>query len=313
MPPRTLRASMLAALSSLFISAPVLSADRTGTPGIDIFSFSGTTQNTTINLTSPSGQAISRTGTFIVGDETYDGLGGFDLLSMSLFDDYLPAGSLTSVEQVIASDGNDIVDVSDQAIDLILLAGSGDDVMLGGSASDTVFGADGDDFIDGGDGSDILQGNADNDTLFGGAGDDIIRIGDGQDTATGGTGNDTYLFLGFDALVDTITDFFTGDILDFSDIIEGFDALTDDISEWIGFTSQGDDTLVRVDVDGLGDDYDPEDYLWLDDVEYEEIDWLSDAQFGREEADPPPNPVPVPATPALILIALVLLGRARSK
>jgi Ca2+-binding RTX toxin-like protein len=77
--------------------------------------------------------------------------------------------------------------------------------------------------------NDVLTGtDAGGNSLNGGAGNDILRSMRGADTLTGGAGDDTFVFRGRDVNsgsnlygMDTITDWETGDVLDFSRLISG--------------------------------------------------------------------------------------------
>jgi Ca2+-binding RTX toxin-like protein len=72
---------------------------------------------------------------------------------------------------------------------------------------------------------DVLQGLGGDDTLDGGAGNDTLIGGYGADIMTGGAGNDTFRFTDFNdskaSAMDVITDFESGDILDFSVLATG--------------------------------------------------------------------------------------------
>ncbi|MET3441048.1 Ca2+-binding RTX toxin-like protein [Variovorax paradoxus] len=116
--------------------------------------------------------------------------------------------TLNTVENIIGSQGNDIIVVNGgtnfidgQGGNDIISAGGGNDVVLGGAGNDT---------LNGDAGNDTLTGGLDSDTVNGGAGNDTIvaTAGDGNDTMDGGTGNDIFVFvagfgndtiIGFDA------------------------------------------------------------------------------------------------------------------
>jgi len=96
---------------------------------------------------------------------------------------------------------------------LSLTAGDGDQTIVGTGGGDT---------LTGGAGNDTLEGRAGIDTLNGGANNDVLIGGDGADALTGSTGNDTFRFLSATdstrAAPDAITDFLTGDVLQFMGI-----------------------------------------------------------------------------------------------
>ncbi|WBV42797.1 M10 family metallopeptidase C-terminal domain-containing protein [Pseudoroseomonas cervicalis] len=96
--------------------------------------------------------------------------------------------------------------------DQMLSGGAGNDTLAGGAGHDTLLGLGG---------NDTLIGGAGNDTLDGGAGEDWLRGGLGSDTLRGGTGNDVFRWEAEDitgAAADTVADFTTGDVLDFSSL-----------------------------------------------------------------------------------------------
>ncbi len=104
---------------------------------------------------------------------------------------------LISIENVILSDNNDVVNA-----------------------------AAGDQSIDGGAGNDTLFGGAGNDTLTGGAGDDVIAGGGGFDTLDGGEGNDTNSFSDIGADVTASLEEGTAEYGMISETFENFENLT---------------------------------------------------------------------------------------
>jgi serralysin len=88
---------------------------------------------------------------------------------------------LSSVENAIATDENDIVTGSGETN--ILDLGAGDDTGYGLGGNDAILGGAGVDTMDGGDGNDNLQGGAGDDNLRGSAGADILNGGADIDTA----------------------------------------------------------------------------------------------------------------------------------
>ncbi|MGD9638417.1 MAG: beta strand repeat-containing protein [Alphaproteobacteria bacterium] len=106
----------------------------------------------------------------------------------------------TSIENVIGSAGDDVINGSNSTVRVVAYGNNGNDTILGGSAND---------YLRGDAGDDILEGGADNDVLIGGAGADTLRGGDGNDTLYGGAGNDTYEFArgdGVDSIVNQDAD-----------------------------------------------------------------------------------------------------------
>ncbi len=82
------------------------------------------------------------------------------------------ADQLISIENVVATNGNDTLTGNDAANTFIagdgsdtLFGAGGDDLLIGGRGNDTVKGGDGDDVLSGGFGSDVLNGEGGNDTV----------------------------------------------------------------------------------------------------------------------------------------------------
>ena len=105
---------------------------------------------------------------------------------------------------------------------------------------------------DGGD--DTLSGGAGNDTIFGQEGNDKIYGGAGNDMLYGGTGADDFMFDATNNGIDTIKDFSVaqGDALDVSAMLAAFNPLQDSINDFVFATTEGANTIVKVDVTGSG-------------------------------------------------------------
>lgn len=195
-----------------------------------------------------------------LGNDTLDGGNGNDRLQGDAGDDVLIGGdgvdmavytggsalrvSLASTAAQDTGQGNDrLIGIENVTLSAGADRLTGDDqanVLRSGSGNDTVYGGAGNDRIDGGNGDDLLIGGAapsasgsaaspapDADTLIGGDGNDMLRGGTGADLLTGGAGADVFVFLsateiGVGSLRDRITDFATGDLLDFSAMDLGF-------------------------------------------------------------------------------------------
>lgn len=221
-------------------------------------------------------------------DDLYGGDGN-DLIYGNSGDDFLSGGSRD--DEMHGGKGNDTFE--DGSGNDVLDGNSGDDLFICGTGNDDITGGSGFDTVDfryatgsikvdlhghksSGLGNDTLDGieaavgtsHADHfkgdkrdNTFWGNDGADFFRGLGGDDTFYGGDGSDTFYWRGKDILrpgtdqysVDTIKDFTTDDILDFSDIIsgngseEGF-AITD----WLSFLLTDDDVTVSVDFDGDG-------------------------------------------------------------
>ncbi|MBY0354344.1 MAG: hypothetical protein K2Q12_01290, partial [Rickettsiales bacterium] len=155
-----------------------------------------------------------------VGTDLIDGGTGNDTLTLTvagtviggLGDDNV---TITAAGSVQGGEGNDTI-----------LGGTGNLSAQGGAGTDSITGAAGTDSIAGEAGNDTIIGGAAADTLDGGADDDRISGGAAVDSLTGGAGADRFLFAvaevgadaGAPATGDTITDFTSTDLFDFSDL-----------------------------------------------------------------------------------------------
>ncbi len=148
--------------------------------------------------------------------DTFDGGADYDTLVMTDGDDALfledtlstsytglPGARLTSIEEINAGLGNDVVDLAtshylytdvtingEEGNDW-LRGGSGNDTINGGVGNDALRGYDGHDTLHGDDGVDLIVGGKGNDTLYGDAGADSLFGGANNDTLYGGADNDT--------------------------------------------------------------------------------------------------------------------------
>jgi Ca2+-binding RTX toxin-like protein len=131
----------------------------------------------------------------------------------------------------------------------------GDLTLIGGAGKDTLTGGSGNDMLVGGDG---------NDALTGGNGNDVLRGGGGIDTLVGGADSDTFdydLMTDAGATGDVVTNFVKGaggDVLDIADLLDGlpgYDGTNAFSDGYVQFSTAGADTVVKVDTDGGGDNY----------------------------------------------------------
>ncbi len=105
---------------------------------------------------------------------------------------------------------------------------------------------------------DYLAGSTGDDSLAGLVGNDALAGGVGSDTLSGGTGSDTFLWFDEDASgspQDIIADFTQGaggDVLDFSDLLEGESAQATVLDDYFAFSSDGTDTTISIDTNGDG-------------------------------------------------------------
>lgn len=100
-------------------------------------------------------------------------------------DGYGSTDTISGVENVVGSNGHDIIIGDKEANSLI--GNRGDDILKGGDGDDVAVGGRGHDDVDGGNGDDIIDG---------GDGDDVLRASDGVDHMFGGKGVDTADFSG---------------------------------------------------------------------------------------------------------------------
>ena len=211
-----------------------------------------------------------------------DGHGGMDNATVTI--EVAAAGAyygdnnnniiMGSGSNIYGLDGNDII-LGTSSNDR-LYGGNGNDLVTSGDGNDLVLGNDGTDALYGGKGNDILIGgdivllkmasgtsfynvNALDgaDTLYGGEGNDILVGGKGADTLYGDSGADTFMLLSMNDAGDNIADFriSEGDSLDISALIESYDPLTQAISDFVSLTQDQGSTIVSVDADGGGDNF----------------------------------------------------------
>ncbi|BAZ49198.1 putative outer membrane adhesin [Nostoc sp. NIES-4103] len=118
-------------------------------------------------------------------------------------------------------------------------------------------GTKGRDVLTGTGSNNIIDGNGGNDDLSGGAGDDILVGGTGRDVLTGGAGNDLFVYTSIRDARDTITDFSpSADKIVLTDLFASFNLgglnyETATAQGYLGFRSQGNNTTVLIDPDGL--------------------------------------------------------------
>ena len=159
----------------------------------------------------------------------------------------------SSFDYTLTANGmSDSTSVSIQGIANATIDGTdSDEILVGSDNADTLNASGGNDALVGHDGDDILDGGEGSDILFG---------GQGADSLTGGTGVDTFVWQAGDAdgLTDTVTDFTAGpggDVLDFSDLLQGEDS--NNLGDYLTVTYDGvADTTITIDADGVGGDAD---------------------------------------------------------
>ncbi len=135
------------------------------------------------------------------GDDSLSGGAGDDLLSGGSGDDTLDGGSGNDTATFEDSSARVVVDLeagtatgegSDTLTDIENVIGSdGNDIITGDSVANTIDGGAGDDYVEGGGGNDTIKGGSGNDVIDAGSGDDVVSGGSGDDLMIGGTGNDT--------------------------------------------------------------------------------------------------------------------------
>lgn len=146
------------------------------------------------------------------GFDSFDGGIGIDTIQAGANGAKIGIAAMTGIEIISANGfGNvTIVGSTDQdLLDFTNIQLVGIKAINGGAGSDTITGSAG---------ADTLIGLGGDDLLNGGGGDDIITGGLGFDTLTGGNGADIFKDGVKNFAGDTITDFGTGDRLDFTNI-----------------------------------------------------------------------------------------------
>jgi Ca2+-binding RTX toxin-like protein len=115
---------------------------------------------------------------------TVNGLGGDDRLTIGNL-----AATALGLVTFNGGAGNDTLDGSGTAVQIVASGDGGNDFLTGGSGNDS---------LNGDSGNDVLVGGRGADTVTGGGGDDIIvwNNGDGSDTVSGGAGFDTQVVNG---------------------------------------------------------------------------------------------------------------------
>jgi serralysin len=158
--------------------------------GGDVLDMRAETFSDVAGLTGNIGIATGTTLENLIAGSGSDIITGNDSaneISAGAGNDNVDAGA--GVDRVSGGDGNDTL--NGQGGNDILSGGNNDDTLNGGDNNDYAYGGAGADRINGDSGADRLYGQGDNDILRGGSGNDFIYGGDGNDTANGDSGNDT--------------------------------------------------------------------------------------------------------------------------
>lgn len=235
--------------------------------------------------TTGIGNDIANTITGNMGDNRLRGNEGNDTLSGGEGDDRLWGGLDDDTlsgdngdDTLRGQDGNDTMNGGNGNDTIYGGAGgdelrgdSDDDVLYGQAGNDDIFGGNGDDHLiggresddlRGGGGDDLMDGGRDRDDLRGGDGDDILIGGMDGDDLSGGAGNDVFVFsAATDSGItvsdrDDITDFVMDeDIIDVSALGLTFVAsYSVSGTAELRVTDDGVDSIVRIDLDGDGND-----------------------------------------------------------
>ncbi len=232
------------------------------------------------------------------GNDTLDGGEGNDSLDGGSGNDTLTGGH--GSDTISGGGNNDLLDDGDGNDSVT--AGDGNDTLLGSAGDDDLNGSGGFDTLDlsaaetglkvdlhghtamgmgadtvwgveaviGSSFDDVFKGDKRDNAFFGGDGNDSFRGLGGNDTFTGGAGDDTYSWLASDIVsstdgahsLDHITDFASGDQLDFSRLVGK--AGKADPDGWVKVEESDGSTVVAVDLDGNGDNF--VDVVILDDL-----------------------------------------------
>ena len=190
------------------------------------------------------------------GDDKVWGYAGSDTLNGDAGSDNIRGG--TGADTMDGGADTDTVNYSEDTagVTVNLATGSATD---GSGSSDTLSNFE---WVTGSAYNDTITGSSGANTLRGGSGNDTISGDDEVDTLWGEGGNDTFIFLAASAFsaVDAIKDFnisTTEDVLDISDILDGtsYNHGVDPITDWVEITTDGSNSIVKVDRDGTGGTY----------------------------------------------------------
>lgn len=125
------------------------------------------------------------------GNDQLYGLDGDDVLTGGPDDDLIIAGKGKNTIVQAAGDGNDIVDLSENAVAITYTVVAGNDTVIGTPYDDTITGGAGNDRLEGRGGRDVLAGGGGTNRLLGGDEADTFNI-TGSDTVDGGDGDDRF-------------------------------------------------------------------------------------------------------------------------
>lgn len=162
--------------------------------------------------------------TTTTGDDRITTGAGADTISSGDGDDTINAGD--GADNITAGDGNNTLVNGEAGADTIVVGNGTSATVNGGDGNDTITGGTGGISLNGDAGSDNITGGTGADTLLGGTDSDTLEGAAGADSLTGGDGADTfeYTVALVDATrtnVDTITDFTSSDVFDFTDLTVG--------------------------------------------------------------------------------------------
>ena len=165
------------------IDPPIASADTATATS----SFNPTSGRLTVTATRAADIQLTTSGSLarVLVDGNIDGSLGTVL-----------SANITSLV-ITGSDQSDSIDLSnvtngsyDRLVDVLVVAGAGNDQVIGSSYDDRIWAGAGNDHIDGGIGSDWINGQSGNDLMIGGGGRDSMLGGGGHDHFYGGDDND---------------------------------------------------------------------------------------------------------------------------
>lgn len=236
-------------------------ADKITTDVTDIYDFEFYQIGT--NLYDTASLLAAYQASLVVPGITINGNGGSQTLNGGEGNDTIDAKG--GNDTVYAKGGNDTVyggtgtdKLYGEAGEDKLYGGDGNDTIWGGLDRDIIYGDAGNDILYGNEGNDDLVGGLGSDTMYGGGGNDVMTGGIGLDRFYGGGGNDTFVLDASDTSMDRIYEFdVTGtdaDKLDISALLTGYDE-GDAIASWLRLTVSGTDTNIRVNADGIGNDF----------------------------------------------------------
>ncbi|MDR7015629.1 calcium-binding protein, partial [Acinetobacter sp. 3657] len=218
------------------------------------------------------------------GNDTLDGGLGADTMIGGLGNDIYYVDNILDNVVEKESEGYDIIyssvnyTLKGRHVEELQLTGKANINATGNTKDNILIGNSGNNILDGGAGNDILIGGAGNDTLIGGLGSDtvIFNLLTAADEA-GGNGMDTWLDF---KLGNTLTDP-NADRVNISELLIDFDGdkTVESLMSFISFTKQGKDSVMNIDRDGFGQDFNSTALLTFKNIDVTLMDLFNNHQI----------------------------------